>query len=84
LFCVMNKTADAVPGEILREDFLLPRELPPYAVAPSGHVLRTRIKRLSHCETPITADTAPRTEHSPRLNGRLRREGAQTEASRVR
>src|SRR5690349_331650 len=48
------------PGEILREEFLLPMELTPYAVALACGVPRTRIERLSREETPITADTALR------------------------
>ena len=48
------------PGEILREEFLLPMELTPYAVAQAGGVPRTRIERLAREETPVTADTALR------------------------
>lgn len=48
------------PGEILREEFLLPVELTPYAVAQACGVPRTRIERLAREETPITADTALR------------------------
>ena len=48
------------PGEILREEFLLPMELTPYAVAQACGVPRTRIERLAREETPITADTALR------------------------
>ena len=48
------------PGEILREEFLLPMELTPYAVAQACGVPSTRIERLAREETPITADTALR------------------------
>lgn len=48
------------PGEILREEFLLPMELTPYAVAQACGVPRTRIERLAREETPVTADTALR------------------------
>lgn len=48
------------PGEILREEFLLPMGLTPYAVAAKLRVPRTRIERLAREETPITADTALR------------------------
>lgn len=48
------------PGEILREEFLLPMELTPYAVAQACGVPRTRIERLTREETPVTADTALR------------------------
>lgn len=48
------------PGEILREEFLVPMNLTPYAVAKACRVPRTRIERLVRCETPVTADTALR------------------------
>ena len=48
------------PGEILREEFLTPPSLTPYAVAKALRVPRTRIERLAREETPITADTALR------------------------
>lgn len=48
------------PGEILREEFLLPMNLSPYAVAAACGVPRTRIERLARQETPVTADTALR------------------------
>lgn len=48
------------PGEILREEFLVPMKLTPYALARSCGVPRTRIERLAREETPVTADTALR------------------------
>jgi addiction module HigA family antidote len=48
------------PGEVLREEFLKPMRLTPYAVARACSVPRTRIERLAREETPITADTALR------------------------
>lgn len=48
------------PGEILREEFLVPMKLTPYALAQSCGVPRTRIERLARKETPVTADTALR------------------------
>jgi len=48
------------PGEVLREDFLQPMKLTPYAVARACGVPRTRIERLAREETPVTADTALR------------------------
>jgi addiction module HigA family antidote len=48
------------PGEILREEFLVPMKLTAYAVARSCGVPRTRIERLAREETPVTADTALR------------------------
>jgi addiction module HigA family antidote len=48
------------PGDVLREDFLKPMKLTPYAVARACGVPRTRIERLARSETPVTADTALR------------------------
>lgn len=48
------------PGEILREEFLVPFKLTPYAVAAALHVPRTRIERIAREEKPVTADTALR------------------------
>lgn len=48
------------PGEVLREEFLEPLGLSPYAVAKAIGVPRTRIERLARCETSVTADTALR------------------------
>ena len=48
------------PGEVLREEFLLPLGLSPGAVAKACGVPRTRIERLSNEETGVTADTALR------------------------
>ncbi|MEF2070200.1 HigA family addiction module antitoxin [Consotaella aegiceratis] len=48
------------PGEILREDFLAPLALSPYALAKALHIPRTRIERLVREESPVTPDTALR------------------------
>jgi addiction module HigA family antidote len=48
------------PGEVLREDFLVPMKLTPYSLAKTLGVPRTRIERLAREETPVTADTALR------------------------
>jgi antitoxin HigA-1 len=48
------------PGEILREEFLAPLGMTPYALAAACHVPRTRIERLVREETPVTPDTALR------------------------
>ena len=53
-----KRLAPIHPGEILREEFLKPMKLTPYAVAAAINVPRTRIERLVREETPITADTA--------------------------
>lgn len=48
------------PGEILREEFLVPLGLKPYTLAKKLHVPRTRIERLAAETTPVTPDTALR------------------------
>ena len=48
------------PGEILREEFLVPLELTPYALAAALRVPRTRVERLVREETGITPDMALR------------------------
>src|SRR3954467_4756194 len=48
------------PGEILREEFLVPLELSPGALAKVMGVPRTRIERIAAESTGITADTALR------------------------
>ena len=48
------------PGEILREEFLLPLQLSAGALAKACGVPRTRIERLANEEAGITADTALR------------------------
>jgi addiction module HigA family antidote len=48
------------PGEILREEYLVPLGLKPYTLAKRLHVPRTRIERLVAEQTPITPDTALR------------------------
>jgi len=48
------------PGEVLREEFLRPMNLSPYAVARAVGVPRTRIERLANAQTAVTADTALR------------------------
>lgn len=50
------------PGEILREEFMAPLSLTPYALAKAAGVPRTRIERLVREETSLTADTALRLE----------------------
>ncbi|TIQ28851.1 MAG: addiction module antidote protein, HigA family [Mesorhizobium sp.] len=48
------------PGEILREEYLIPLGLKPYSLAKMLHVPRTRIERLVNEATPVTPDTALR------------------------
>jgi addiction module HigA family antidote len=48
------------PGEILREEFLIPLELSAGALAKVCGVPRTRMERLANEQTGVTADTALR------------------------
>ena len=48
------------PGEILREEYLVPLGMSAGALARKLHVPRTRIERLVKETQPITADTALR------------------------
>jgi addiction module HigA family antidote len=57
---MVRKLAPMHPGEVLREEFLLPLGLSAGALARACGVPRTRIERLSSEETGVTADTALR------------------------
>ena len=48
------------PGEVLREEFLVPLSLSAGALAKACGVPRTRIERIANEETAVTADTALR------------------------
>ena len=48
------------PGEVLREEFLVPLGLSPGALAKVMGVPRTRVERIAAESTGITADTALR------------------------
>lgn len=48
------------PGEILRELYLEPLEMSPYALAKKLHVPRTRIERIVAEKIGVSADTALR------------------------
>lgn len=48
------------PGEVLREEFLIPMKLSPYALAKICGVPRTRVERIAREEIGITADSALR------------------------
>ncbi len=45
------------PGEVLREEFLVPMGLSPGALAKACGVPRTRIERLANEQIGVTADT---------------------------
>ncbi|MBB6178441.1 HigA family addiction module antitoxin [Pseudorhizobium flavum] len=48
------------PGEILRDLYLEPLDMSPYALAKKLHVPRTRIERIVAQKTSVTPDTALR------------------------
>ncbi|HEX5279313.1 MAG TPA: HigA family addiction module antitoxin [Micropepsaceae bacterium] len=48
------------PGEVLREEFLVPLDLSAGALAKACGLPRTRIERIATGQTAITADTALR------------------------
>jgi addiction module HigA family antidote len=48
------------PGEVLREEFIVPMGLSAGALAKACHVPRTRIERIAREEIGITPDTALR------------------------
>lgn len=48
------------PGEVLREEFLVPLALSPGALAKAMGVPRTRVERIAAETSGITADTALR------------------------
>jgi len=56
----MKRLAPMHPGEVLREEFLVPLGLKPYSAAKRLGVPRTRIERIVAEEIGITADTALR------------------------
>jgi addiction module HigA family antidote len=57
---VPKKLPPLHPGEILREEFLIPLKLSPGALAKAMGVPRTRVERIATEATGITADTALR------------------------
>ena len=56
----MKALAPMHPGEVLREEFLVPLGLSAGALARTCGVPRTRIERLANEATNVTADTALR------------------------
>jgi addiction module HigA family antidote len=57
---MVKKLPPMHPGEVLREEFLVPMNLSPYALAKICDVPRTRIERIAREEISISADTALR------------------------
>jgi addiction module HigA family antidote len=57
---MVKKLPSMHPGEVLREEFLIPLGLSAVALAKACGVPRTRIERIANEETSSTADTALR------------------------
>jgi addiction module HigA family antidote len=55
-----NKLPAVHPGEILREEFLVPLGMSAGALARALHVPRTRIERIIAEDTSVSSDTALR------------------------
>ena len=56
----MNRIPDITPGEILREEFLLPMKISAYRLAKNTNMPATRISEILKGRRRITADTALR------------------------
>ncbi|NOY09400.1 MAG: HigA family addiction module antidote protein [Spirochaetes bacterium] len=56
----MDRIPDVTPGEILREEFLLPMNISAYRLAKDTNVPATRISEILKGRRRITADTALR------------------------
>jgi addiction module HigA family antidote len=59
------------PGEVLREEFLVPLGLSAGALARACGLPRTRIERIANEQTGITADTALRLAKALRTSAQL-------------
>ena len=57
---MIKKLAPMHPGEVLREEFLVPLKLSAGALARKMDVPRTRVERIAEGTTGITAATALR------------------------
>jgi addiction module HigA family antidote len=57
---MLKKISPLHPGEVLREEFLVPLNLSAGALAKAAGVPRTRIERIAAETTGITAETALR------------------------
>lgn len=56
----MKKISNIHPGEILREEFLIPLNISAYKLAKDTHMPVTRISQILKGKRSITADTALR------------------------
>ena len=55
-----NKLANIHPGEVLKEEFLVPMNISAYRLAKEINIPQTRISEIIHGKRSITADTAIR------------------------
>ena len=56
----MNKLPNIHPGEVLREEFLIPLGISQYQLAKDLHIPQTRVSAIVKGKRRITADTALR------------------------
>lgn len=68
---MMKKLKPMHPGEVLREEFLIPLKMSAGALAKACGPPRTRIERVANEETGITADTALRLAKALRTTPQL-------------
>lgn len=57
------------PGEVLREEFLVPLKMSPGKLAKACGLPRTRIERIANEQTSVTADTALRLGRALKTTG---------------
>ena len=55
-----NKLPNIHPGEVLKEEFLVPMNISAYRLAKAINISQTRISEIIHGKRSITADTAIR------------------------
>ncbi len=56
----MDRISNISPGEILREEFLIPHRITAYRLAKETRIPATRIAEILHGRRKITVDTALR------------------------
>ena len=59
----MEKLPNIHPGEILKEEFLIPLNITPYRLAKETHIPQTRVSEIIKGNRRITAGTALRLSH---------------------
>lgn len=60
LNCKMKKLKNIHPGDVLREEFLLPLNITAYKLCKATHIPQTRISEILKGNRSVTADTALR------------------------